>query len=992
VRAGESHALDYLARGAAFLHLSVEAPDRVPGWDVIVLTAASESQARLYEFQLEAARRRGLMGDGTRTVVVEDPQGKRIGSGGATLNALRRLAGEFGDGLTSKRVLLVHAGGDSRRVPWANVFGKCFIPFPLFADPDREVPAVLDHQLAVAALFALQMPNGGLLSLAGDVLPLFSAAHVRLPENGGCVVTAPASLDVAGRHGVIVAGSDSRVQQLFQKATPEQLEQGGALLAGGAALLDTGIYAFTGSAYRSLVGVATGDPDPVSELISAGQECSLYEEVAGAFVPSARDAVRRRPLGESLVRGLGGESLFNQTVTDLQFIHFGTSAEVLDHLTRLWGGRLARRILAEGSSSVGASTVVCASRLGERVCVGEGSLIYGCSLDSPVNIGNRCLVMGLDVEGTVWRVPHDRCVWQVPLRHEVVGANGHPNVIVCCGTDDNPKDDALRGTFCNRRIGLWLSQHGIAEDEIWEPTVERTLWSAKLFPEAQTPEGLRLCEWMMGDGQVHPELREKWLQSCRHSLAGLHHQVDVGAFLNQQGHVRSTLVRQTMERVVASGLERNLFALGMQLPAEAPDRERLKQWIVTVPAANRGGVLSVPMSRATQMRADVCRTVGLSVESRRLSQEAFQAVQQEVARYVKSVNPSVVSDLPPGRRERVELPVRFDVAGGWSDTPPYCLERPARVLNMALVLDGMRPVGVEVEVLSQKVWQLELEDAGLHLQVRDGENLMGEAGLRDPFILLRTSLVMAGFGAGRQISQGVRIRTWAHGPRGSGLGTSSILGAALLTALQKITGQPDDVRTVSDLVLVLEQRMTTGGGWQDQIGGLLPGVKCISSCPVMPLQVRMDSVPMLARVTQELEERLVIAYTGLDRLAKNVLQFVVERYLRRDRRALDAVARLVDLADDGRKAVALGDLDLLGAVMGEAWQVHQELDPHCSNIEVDRLFDQIADLTCGAKLAGAGGGGFMGIMAKDVEAAKRIKAILAGMGRGVRVYPWRLAR
>ena len=46
----------------------------------------------------------------------------------------------------------------------------------------------------------------------------------------------------------------------------------------------------------------------------------------------------------------------------------------------------------------------------------------------------------------------------------------------------------------------------------------------------------------------------------------------------------------------------------------------------------------------------------------------------------------------------VELPLRFDFAGGWSDTPPYSLERPARVLNMAIILDGKCPVGVDVKV------------------------------------------------------------------------------------------------------------------------------------------------------------------------------------------------------------------------------------------------------------------------------------------------------
>jgi galactokinase/mevalonate kinase-like predicted kinase len=66
--------------------------------------------------------------------------------------------------------------------------------------------------------------------------------------------------------------------------------------------------------------------------------------------------------------------------------------------------------------------------------------------------------------------------------------------------------------------------------------------------------------------------------------------------------------------------------------------------------------------------------------------------------------------------------------------------------------------------------------------------------------------------------RGLRISTWADIPRGSGLGTSSILAAALVRALLRVRGEPDSNEEVSHKVLVLEQLMGTGGGWQDQVG------------------------------------------------------------------------------------------------------------------------------------------------------------------------------
>lgn len=77
------------------LRLSVRHPSRVPTWDAIVLTAASPEQAELYEWQLRRAKRMGRIAASTVTLAVPDPDGARIGSGAATLNAIAALAWHF---------------------------------------------------------------------------------------------------------------------------------------------------------------------------------------------------------------------------------------------------------------------------------------------------------------------------------------------------------------------------------------------------------------------------------------------------------------------------------------------------------------------------------------------------------------------------------------------------------------------------------------------------------------------------------------------------------------------------------------------------------------------------------------------------------------------------------------------------------------------------------------------------------------------------------
>jgi fucokinase len=507
--------------------LSVETPERVPGWDAIILTAANQHQARLYELQLDAARKRGLISERTRTMVAADPDGMRIGSGGATLNALKHLSEILpGSDPGQSRVLLIHAGGDSRRAPWANLFGKCFIPFPLFADPDRAVPTIFDHQLAITASFARRMKNGGLLTLSGDVVPLLAVSRVHVPDDGGLVVTVPASLDVAERHGVIVADAEGNVTKLVQKASAEKLVEEGALVAGGAALLDTGIYMFTGDTYRSLQTLAKSAQDPVQELLDSGGQCSVYEEIAGALVPSQHEWLLDRPLGKNLLEALGGGSLVHHQADELTFIHFGSSSEVLQHFGDLWEGRFSRRILSEGGSAVSPSAVLCASLLHPSVSVGEGSIIYGCRLGSHINVGNRCVMVGVDTDAPSFKLPDNTCLWQVPVIAGD-GRSGTGVVSACCGVDDNPKLSRDSGTFCNRSMDLWLAEHQVQDSDLWQGEEERILWNARLFPEGADSDGLSFASWMLGPGGQESDIRDAWLKSSRLSFASLSRQLDV---------------------------------------------------------------------------------------------------------------------------------------------------------------------------------------------------------------------------------------------------------------------------------------------------------------------------------------------------------------------------------------------------------------------------------------------------------------------------------
>lgn len=107
-----------------------------PRWDYVILTSSNEEQARSFRSQIAARLEQGVLPGWTKYFVLPDPEGKRVGSGGATLNVLRFLSEEEGlrGDFHNKRILVIHSGGDSKRVPQYSVCGKLFSPVP------RELP------------------------------------------------------------------------------------------------------------------------------------------------------------------------------------------------------------------------------------------------------------------------------------------------------------------------------------------------------------------------------------------------------------------------------------------------------------------------------------------------------------------------------------------------------------------------------------------------------------------------------------------------------------------------------------------------------------------------------------------------------------------------------------------------------------------------------------------------------------------------------------
>jgi galactokinase/mevalonate kinase-like predicted kinase len=120
----------------------------------------------------------------------------------------------------------------------------------------------------------------------------------------------------------------------------------------------------------------------------------------------------------------------------------------------------------------------------------------------------------------------------------------------------------------------------------------------------------------------------------------------------------------------------------------------------------------------------------------------------------------------------------------------------------------------------------------------------------------------------------------------------------------------------------------------------------------------------------------ILYYTGVTRLAKNILQQVVGGYLNRQRATLATLRSIGQTAREAMDAFIRKDIEKLGAVIDTAWQLNKRLDPNSSNEEIEALFARVRPHVFGSKLLGAGGGGFMLMICKSPQEAEAVRAML----------------
>jgi fucokinase len=938
----------------------------VKSWDAVIVTASSERQAGLYREEIERRRLAGMLLEETQFLVAPDPDDRRVGSGGATIHALGVL-GKDREWWSGHRALLIHSGGDSRRLPQYSPGGKLFGVLPSRTQP-RGTTTVFDETLALSAAWAERIPNG-LLVASGDVVLRFDASKAQWGRPGVTGVAMRLDAETGSHHGVYVVGAGDQVYTFLQKPTAAEVKAAGGLLEDGRVAVDIGLLRFDAEMAAALAELARFKPLPAVDLYD-----EITRGLTGEWKPE-RDAGPFWQELERILRAPEHPAEFHCAVVEGEFIHSGTT-------------RSFRSLAAGPAGSGGMLNSVVSG-----VCQAEHeAVILECDLIGPVIASRGAILHGLTRLNGAVEVPEDTVVHQLPV--ELGGGNGW--VIRVYGVEDDPKQTLEKATWFNRPVLETLKRLGLRDEEVWRKGEAPTLWNAQLYPVTSPDEAWACARWMMGYASDYGV--DRWRAVRRLSLAESAKCADAKALAEARNRRLQGIWQETCVALAMAGTD--LRPLLANLPGLASAAAAGRSLRAHAEELRKGSAEGLTEAASYLMHAArLLESAGIEHEAGLAEDEAFICIQDAVRAGTAGDAEATPS---PWQFECVQVsaPPRIDLGGGWSDTPPFCFDWGGTVLNCALEIDGEYPIQTEIRRIDEAVIRCIADGDGGAVAYGSAEELLQACGPGSVFSIPRAALQLHGLPVkGQRLEEtlaelggGLEIRCTVRLPIGSGLGTSSILAATVMRALAVMSGRALGDHGLSEAVMQLEQHMTTGGGWQDQAGGIFPGAKLLITGPGLRQRIRVQPVAWSAERQAEFCERMVLYNTGIQRMAKGLLRQVVSRYLARETATIQVLHSIKTLAVEMSYAMSEGDWKHLGELLDRHWQLNQVLDPHTTNAPINAILDRARPYIHGAKLAGAGGGGFLMMLAHDAEAAKALRGTLSNEApEGGAFVPYRLA-
>ena len=836
-----------------------------------------------------------------------DPVGHKLGSGGGTTWLLEACAqsegvGEaaFDDWLAREKRILLHAGGQSRRLPSYAPSGKILTPIPVFRweRGQRLSQDLLSLQLPLyEKMMAMSPDNIHTMVVSGDVLIRTTQPLQPVPEADVVCYGLWLDASVAKNHGVFVSSrqTPSVLKQMLQKPSVETLSE---VQKEHFYLTDIGIWLLSDKAVRLLMARSRkGD---------GIQEYDLYSEFGCALGtdPTIADDELRQ-LKVAILPLAGGE-----------FYHFGTSREMISSMQRIQNLVNDQREIMHIDRKPHPSIFV-----------------QNATVEVPLTADNTNIWIENSHVGKRWHLTHDHIITGVP---------------------ENDWELSLAPGECIDIVPIGETQYAVRryhiDDRFAGPEQQK-----RQFPAVEAPGKLASFEEL----DAHT-LR---LMSAE--------EISTEANLRRLFEQRQSFRKGNWQALASNWAHSVFYQLDLADAKAAFDQEQ-----IPMPAPLPEDAPLMTRIHDAMFRDDSDKAFALLRQG--LTQRNTTAYDATKAPSLCVANDQIVW----GRS-----PVRIDIAGGWTDTPPYCLLEGGSVVNFAIELNGQPPLQTFIRPSKERRIVLRSIDLGAVEVVETYEQLMDFMHVGSPFSIPKAALVLAGFGQTTSSYSSLRTQLEVFGsgieltllsaiPAGSGLGTSSILAATVLGALSDFCGLGWDKAEIGRRTLMLEQMLTTGGGWQDQFGGVLGGVKLLQTGRGFHQSPQVRWLPTDLWLQPEYRACHLLYYTGITRTAKHILAEIVRRMFLNDGPELRLLRDMKAHAMEMYEAIQCNDFQRMGQLMRLTWQQNQQLDNGTNPAAVAALTSLVDDLCLGYKLPGAGGGGYLYMIAKDPEAAARIKHIL----------------
>ncbi|MEI6971070.1 MAG: bifunctional fucokinase/fucose-1-phosphate guanylyltransferase [bacterium] len=911
-----------------------------------------------------------------------DPVNAQLGSGGGTAHLLveawRSAGSHPGEGqsfqawLEASRKLLVHGSGESRRLPAYAAIGKPLTPIPSLHDTPGQRPdqVLLDLQFqAYERLFWYASRASRVMVTCGDVILRVSRWLPEYPEADVVIFGLASSHEEARHHGVILCPLDNpgRMEGFVQKPTLQRL---GELEKTHVFYLDTGIWLLSERAVMTLLRKCGWDDQ--KQLFRSGVPDSY--DLFGQF----GTALGSKPLEQD--KDIGGLTCSVVPLSHASFYHFGTNATLLASVSELRYPAAEQRSFGHVSAERQACVTVQNSDVACEMPPGVSHVwIENSSLSSGWALAGRNVLTGVPQNDWSLKLETGVCL-------DFAGVVGGELCVRFYGFED-----AFRGRvsdcgtqFMGRSLQEWLDRRGISLEEAGIPP-DADIFEARLFPVAAA-DRLRadFIEWLFrGEPMANPDFKRQWLALPRLSGRALLSRTDVNAAAaGRSRRMEAAMGSQTGADWLESCSEYDLAAAAELFVA--------RNWplpgIQDVEAVEPGlGMIHDRMFR------QAVGTLMRDPKAGRYEDQAFELLRKLIVDRTELEPVSPVRNLLEDQVVWGRAPVRLDLAGGWTDTPPFCIEYGGKVVNVAVDLNGQPPIQVFGRLSQKHEIVIRSIDLGVEERVRSYDDLSRRGALGSGFGIAKAALALAGFdprfharGAGKSLEDqlrrdfdgGLELSMVCAIPKGSGLGTSSILAAALLGTLSEMCKLGWSTEDLFGRTLALEQMLTSGGGWQDQVGGITGGVKFIETAPGLVQKPVMRWLPNHFFSEAYANKQVLLYYTGLTRVAHGILGEIVRSMFLNSATHLGIIGEIGHNAGFAADAIQRNDWGGLCEAIRRSWDLNQRLDSGTNPPQVQAIMDQVSGYLAGAKLLGAGGGGYILMFARDGEAAGRIRATL----------------